>query len=239
MGGTPAQSRSRARDHGDSWTERSCSRRATNRAPCPRGRGRRQPRRAARTERPAHPVTRTSEQARPRSRKSRRSVAFACLPAKSECSRRNSRKVLVVCEGHCRHGGVAGTLWREDALNDRDLVDHELQAWGGEALESRRDRLALGAGRIFADACKREMGRERAVVESELSAPQAGGEACAEQEHARPAVGDRDPDDARASAFRESTGALECQPEPGYLPRSLPRGAGDLVEPLIRGPAEE
>ncbi len=144
-----------------------------------------------------------------------------------------------MCEWHCRQGGVAGTLRRENTLNDRDLVGPEVEAWGREALDRRGDRFGLGAARVVGNACEREVRRQRAVVESQSPGSEPGGHAGAQLKHARPALADAQPNDAGPSAFRESARALEGQVEPLYVGRGLARGARDLLESLVRSPAEE
>src|SRR6267378_3438482 len=161
------------------------------------------------------------------------------LLSNSEFTHRNCRRRLAVCEWHCRQSVVAGSLWRQQALKDRDLVDHELGPRGGERRESRGDRLRLGTARIVMNAREREVGRERAVVELQPTAPEAGGDFRAQLEDGRPALGYPDPDDARAAALWESAGPLECQMEIGDVGGSLAGGARHLVEPLVRGPAEK
>src|SRR5207245_303606 len=119
------------------------------------------------------------------------------------------------------------------------LVGLELAAWRCEALDGRGGRFGLGAARIVGKACEREVGRQGAVVEAQSPGSEAGGHTGGQLKHARPALADAQPNDAGPSAFRESARALEGQVEARCVGRGLARGAGDLLESLIRSPAEE
>lgn len=97
----------------------------------------------------------------------------------------------------------------------------------------------MRGARVLDDTGERQVRRKKTVVEAKTPAPQTGVHARSKLEHARLAIGDPEPHDARPAAFRKPPSAIERQQERGDARGGIPRSGGHVVEPVIRRLAEE